>query len=430
MVNLIKFELKKIFQNKLCFAVIILVLVGSLALTGYNLSQYKSGVRGEYALSDMDGRKMPEVFVSNENIEELKARLDEFEANDEIYTTSEEVEKELVYVNGVAKNPYKCEYNGKYEFDLGEIINKYEAGEITEEEYLSIIQNNDDLPFIRLEYLPEYFELYAPVKEYNEQINGIKELRETADSAKGTVDEKIYLHKAKVIEKSLEEGFTYGYDYGWESAFSSFSDGTISLLLVAVVIMGVCNLFSNEYSYRTAELIIVSKNGKKKTVSAKIIASVIYAVICSLVFCAIVFSVNFAFLGAEGMNVGVGISNLERACVSIPFVTLGCIIIALLSLAVSSLFSKPVISTFGALFIGFFPMILNFYVLLEEPLETLTKITPAMMICGNYITYDEFIVIGENVLSIVTMFIPVSILLFVLTSVICMVKFCKYQVKN
>ncbi len=428
--NLIKFELKKIFQNKLCFAVIILVVIGSLALTGYNLSQYKSGVRGEYALSDMDGRKMPEVFVSNENIEALKARLDEFEANDEIYTTSEEVEKELVYVNGVAKNPYKCEYNGKYEFDLGEIINKYEAGEITEEEYLSIIQNNDDLPFIRLEYLPEYFELYAPVKEYNQQINGIKELRETANSAKGTVDEKIYLHKAEAIEKSLEEGFTYGYDYGWESAFCSFSDGTISLLLVAVVIMGVCNLFSNEYSYRTAELIIVSKNGKKKTVSAKIIASVIYAVICSLVFCAIVFSVNFAFLGAEGMNVGVGISNLERACVSIPFVTLGCIIIALMSLAVSSLFSKPVISTFGALFIGFFPMILNFYVLLEEPLETLTKITPVMMICGNYITYDEFIVIGENVLSIVTMFIPVSILLFVLTSTICTVKFCKYQVKN
>ena len=177
-------------------------------------------------------------------------------------------------------------------------------------------------------------------------------------------------------------------------------------------------------------MIIVSKNGKKKTVSAKIIASVIYAVICSLVFCAIVFSVNFAFLGADGMNVGVGISNLERACLSIPFITLGCIIIALLSLAVSSLFSKPVISTFVALFIGFFPMILNFYVLLEEPLETLTKITPAMMICGNYITYDEFIVIGENVLSIVTMFIPVSILLFVLTSVISMVKFCKYQVKN
>lgn len=428
--NLIKFELKKIFQNKLCFAVIILVLIGSLALTGYNLSQYKSGVRGEYALSDMDGRKMPEVFVSNENIEALKARLDEFEANDEIYTTSEEVKKELVYVNGVAKNPYKCEYNGKYEFDLGEIINKYEAGEIAEEEYLSIIQNNDNLPFIRLEYLPEYFELYAPVKEYNQQINGIKELRETANSAKGTVDEKIYLHKAEVIEKSLEEGFTYGYDYGWESAFNSFSDGTISLLLVAVVIMGVCNLFSNEYSYRTAELIIVSKNGKKKTVSAKIIASVIYAVICSLVFCAIVFSVNFAFLGAEGMNVGVGISNLERACFSIPFITLGCIIIALLSLAVSSLFSKPVISTFGALFIGFFPMILNFYILLEDPLETLIKITPVMMICGNYITYDEFIVIGENVLSIVTMFIPVSILLFVLTSVISMIKFCKYQVKN
>ncbi len=426
--NLIKFELKKIFQNKLCFAVIILVLIGSLALTGYNLSQYKSGVRGEYALSDMDGRKMPEVFVSNENIEALKARLEEFEANDDIYTTYEEVKKSLVYVNGVAKSPYGNIYHGKYELDNDELINKYETGEITESEYLSILQQ--DLPFIKLDYYPAYFELYAPVKAYEQQLKGIEEFRRKEENFKGTVDEKIYLHKAEVIEKSLEEGFTYGYDYGWESAFHSFSDGTISLLLVAVVIMGVCNLFSNEYSYRTAELIIVSKNGKKKTVSAKIIASVIYAVICSLVFCAIVFSVNFAFLGAEGMNVGVGISNLERACVSIPFVTLGCIIIALLSLAVSSLFSKPVVSTFGALFIGFFPMILNFYVLLEEPLETLTKITPVMMICGNYITYDEFIVIGENVLSIVTMFIPVSILLFVLTSTICTVKFCKYQVKN
>lgn len=426
--NLIKFELKKIFQNKLCFAVIILVLIGSLALTAYNLSQYKSGVSGEYALSDMDGRKMPEVFVSNKNIEALKARLDEFEANDEIYTTYEEVQKSLVYVNGVAKNPYGSIYHGKYEIDMGELINKYEAGKISEKEYLSII--NEDMPFIHLNYFPEYFELYAPVKEYNQQINGINELRETAENFKGTVDEKIYLHKAELIEKSLEEGFTYGYDYGWESAFTSFSDGTISLLLVAVVIMGVCNLFSNEYSYRTAELLIVSKNGKKKTVSAKIIASVIYAVICSIVFCGIVFSVNFAFLGTEGMNVGVGVSNLERACISIPFITLGCIIIALLSLAVSSLFTKPVVSTFGALFIGFFPMILNFYVLLEEPLETLTKITPVMMICGNYITYDDFIVIGENVLNIVAMFIPVSIFIFVLTSATCMVKFCKYQVKN
>lgn len=428
MSNLVKFELKKIFQNKLCFAVIILVLIGSIALTGYNLSQYKSGVRGEYALSDMNGRKMPEVFVSNGNIEALKSQLQEFEANDDIYTTYEEVESTLVYVDGVAKNPYHSVYHGKYEIDMDELLNKYKAEEISESEYLSLLQQ--DVPFIEKEFMPEYFKLYAPVKAYNNQLRGIDELKNYAENFKGSYDEKIYLHKAQVIEKALEDGFVYGYDYGWESAFSSFSDGTISLLLVAVVIMGVCNLFSNEYSFRTAELLLVSKNGKKKTVLAKIIASVMYAVICSIVFCAIVFSVNFAFLGAEGMNVGVGVSNLERACITIPFITLGCIIIALMSLAVSSLFSKPVVSTFGALFIGFFPMILNFYVLLEEPLETLTKITPVMMICGNYITYDDFIVIGENVFNIVTMFIPVSILLFVLTSTICTVKFCKYQVKN
>ncbi len=426
--KLIKYELKKIFQNKLCFAVIILVIIGSIGLTGYNLSQYKSGIRGEYALSDMNGRKMPEVFVSNGNIEGLKSKLEAFEANDDIYTTYDEVEKSLVYVNGVAKNPYNRIYYGKYEIDIGELINKYEAGEISEKEYLSII--NEDMPFIHLNYFPEYFELYAPVKEYDQMLSGIKELREAANSTKGTVDEKIYLHKANLIEKSLEEGFTYGYDYGWESAFHSFSDGTISLLLVAVVVMGICNLFSNEYSFRTAELLLVSKNGKKKTVSAKIIASVIYATICSLVFCGIIFCVNFAFLGVEGANVGVGISNIERACLSIPFITLGSIVIALLSLAVSALFTKPVASTFAALFVGFFPMILNFYVLVEEPLETIIKISPVMMICGNYISYDDYIVVGENVLNIVTMFVPVSLLIFAIASVVSFIKFCKYQVKN
>lgn len=428
MSSLIKYELKKIFQNKLCFAVIVLVLIGSLALTAYNLSQYKNGIRGQYTLSDMDGRKMPEVFVSNGNVEVLKARLEEFEANDDIYTTYEEVKKSLVYVNGVAKSPYGNIYHGKYELDMDDLLNKYEAGEITESEYLSILQ--EDLPFIKLDYYPAYFELYAPVKAYEQQLKGIEEFRRNAENFKGTVGEKIYLHKAELIERSLEDGFIYGYDYGWESAFNSFSDGTISLLLVAVVIMGVCNLFSNEYSFRTAELLLVSKNGKKKTVSAKILASVIYAVICSIAFCGTVFSVNFAFLGIEGANVGVSISNLERACISIPFITLGSIVIALLSLAVSSLFTKPVASTFCALFIGFLPMILNFYVLVEEPLETLIKITPVMMICGNYISYDEFVVVGKMIFNIIYIFIPVSLLLFVLSSVVCLIKFCKYQVKN
>lgn len=426
--SLIKFELKKIFQNKLCFAVIILVLIGSLALTAYNLSQYKSGVRGEFALSDMNGRKMSEVFVSNGNIEALKLKLQEFEANDDIYTTYEEVESTLVYVDGVAKNPYRSVYHGKYEIDMDELMNRYEAGEITESEYLSIMQ--EDLPFIEKEYMPEYFEVYAPVKEYKEQLRGIDEFKNLAENFEGSYDEKIYLHKAQVIEKALEDGFFYGYDYGWESAFSSFSDGTISLLLVAVVIMGVCNLFSNEYSFRTAELLLVSKNGKKKTVAAKIIASVIYAVICSLVFCGIIFCVNFAYLGIEGANVGVGLSNIERACIAVLFITLGCIGIALLSLAVSVLFTKPVASTFGALFVGLLPIILNFYVLVEEPLESMIKITPVMMICGNYISYDDYFVVGETVVNIITIFIPVSLLIFVVTAVISFIRFCRYQVKN
>lgn len=427
---LVKYELEKIFKNKLCFGVIILVFIGSLALCGYQISQYKAGIRGEYTLSDMSDRKMPEVAVSRENIQELEQKLEAFESRDDIYTTMDEIMESLEYVNGVARMPMDRTYHGKYEIDMAELYNRLESGEITEKEFVNIMNDSSDKPIIKPEYYSEYFAFYAPVESFREQIRAIKQLKYEASKLEGTADSFVYLKKAEAIENALNEGYVYGYDYGWESAFDAFSDGTLSLLLIAVVLLGTCTVFSSEYSQGTDAIIIPTKRGRRMTASAKIIASCIYAVICAAVFTAIVFGVNFAFLGAEGADVGVEISNIDRFFTVFPFIILGSILLSLISLAASVIFKKPTVASFASLLLGFLPIILNFYVLVEEPLESILKLTPALMICGSYISYSEFIVINQSALAITTFFLPVAVLVGAITLPGIYCAFCKHQVKN
>ena len=427
---LVKYELKKIFKNKLCFGVIILVFIGSLALCGYQISQYKAGIRGEYTLSDMSGRKMPEVTVSRENIQELEQKLEAFESRDDIYTTMDEIEKSLQYVNGVARMPMDNTYHGKYEIDMTELHHKLERGEITEKEFETLMYKSYDMPIIKPEYYSDYFMVYAPVNSFREQIRAIKQLEYEASKLEGTAESFVYLKKAEAIEKALDEGYVYGYDYGWESAFDAFSDGTLSQLLIAVVLLGTCTVFSSEYSQGTDAVILHTKHGRKMTISAKIIASCIYSVICAVVFTAIVFGVNFAFLGAEGAEVGVEISNIDNLLSVFPFIALGCILLSLISLAASVIFKKPTVASFVSLLLGFLPVVLNFYILVEEPLETMLKLTPALMICGSYISYSEYIVINQSILAITLFFLPVAVLIGAITIPVIYGVFCKHQVKN
>ena len=427
---LVKYELKKIFKNKLCFGVIILVFIGSLALCGYQISQYKAGIRGEYTLSDMSGRKMPEVVVSQENIQELKQKLNALESRDDIYTTMDEIEESLQYVNGVARMPMDRTYHGKYEIDMTELHHKLESGEITEKEFEAIMNDYSDKPIIKPEYYSEYFVVYAPVNDFRAQIRAIKQLKYEASKLEGTAESFVYLKKAEAIENALNEGYVYGYDYGWESAFDSFSSGTLSLLLIAVVLFGTCTVFSSEYSQGTDAIIIATRRGRKMTVSAKIIASCIYALICAVVFTAVVFGVNFAFLGTEGAAVGVEISNIDRLCSVFPFVALGCILLSFISLVASVVFKKPTVASFVSLLMGFLPVVLNFYVLVEEPLESMLKLTPALMICGSYISYSEFIVINQRALDLTAFFLPIGVFIGAITLPVIYGVFCKHQVKN
>ena len=67
---------------------------------------------------------------------------------------------------------------------------------------------------------------------------------------------------------------------------------------------------------------------------------------------------------------------------------------------------------------------------MEEPLESMLKLTPALMICGSYISYSEFIVINQRALDLTAFFLPIGVFIGAITLPVIYGVFCKHQVKN
>ena len=99
MKTIIQYELKKIFQNKLFIGAFIICLVAMIAMSAIAVYQYNTGTRGHFDMTLMQGEKAPEVFVSKDNIDELKKAVEDFENRDDIYYESHD-EQLKDYVDG------------------------------------------------------------------------------------------------------------------------------------------------------------------------------------------------------------------------------------------------------------------------------------------------------------------------------------------
>jgi len=128
MKTIVQYELKKIFQNKLFIGAFVICLIAMIAMSSVAVYQYNTGTRGHFDMTLMKGEKAPEVFVSNENIDELRKAVEDFENRDDIYYESEE-EQQKDYLEGGQV------YWGKYDINASDLFFKLETGEITEAEF-------------------------------------------------------------------------------------------------------------------------------------------------------------------------------------------------------------------------------------------------------------------------------------------------------
>ncbi len=418
MASMIKYELKKIFQSKLCIVFLILALIGMIAYTANSLNSYRTGQRGHnYPLSDMQKKRVPETFVSNKNIGELRAKLEAFEANDEIYIVNDSREGGTVF-------------QGKYDIDMSALINRVENGEMTEAELDEYLETHTTEFVIKKEYLPEYFGLYMPVNEYDNKVNMLaSERRRIKSYDPNGADYQINLAYLNDSERKLAEGFTVGYDYGWANIFESLPEGT-SILLAAAIIFGLCGVFTGEYAASTDALLLSSRRGRARLVTAKITASMLYTAIIWAAYMAMTVTVSFAFLGTEGAHVGTASQDNLQHLFSVCHTTLlGAALLTLSTLLVSALLTKPIPSAAGCLAAALWPI--GAEIVLPGGLNTpLIEAMPLNILFGTHLYNTRHVFYGGGVHNLRELFLPVAVVTVIICVPLVYTFYCRHQVKN
>ncbi len=427
MKSLIDFEFRKIFKSRLFIIFFVIILISLISMNAVSLGQYFSGVAGQYALSDMQGEKIPETFVSKENIESFRKALEEFENREEIYMPYETWSKE--HPEGGTF------YSGKYDTNHFAVWTDYELGKITDKELEESLNQKIEYA-IKPEYVPEYLKLLSPVDKYENRetsiyrLNSILESGIEPTSERPLTDEQraLYSHMVEKEEKELENGFTVGYDYGWENIFNFLSE--TGIFLPAIIVIGLCGVFTNEYTCGADALLLSSKNGKKKLTLAKIAASLIYSAVMCAAYILMTCAVSFAFLGIQGAGVGaVGETNLLRLIKIIPTIFLGCVLLSLIVLAISAATRKKINAVVISLIVAFLPMLITSVIYISNSIfNGIISAMPINMITGTYINRDEFIYLGQRLIDIKYMFIPSAVITIAVFVPVIFRKYCRHQV--
>lgn len=423
MMAIIKYELKKIFQNKLFIRALILCALAMSVMSAITVVQYKSGTRGSsYPVEYMKSQKMPEVFVSNNNIDHLRRQLHEFESRDEIYYLTKD-EELADYKDGGSV------YYGRNDVDIEYYFSQYDAGKITESELLKATDFSG-VTAIKKEYLPEYFKYYQPVNEYDNKVAAVRRNEIYDEESAKSQYYKQYSEFLKEKEKEeLKKGFTVGYDYGWENFYSILAND-IGVLLVIVLIFGLQSVFTSEYVLSTDAFLLSSKNGKGTLALCKITASLIYTTICFLSYTLLALLISFIFLGADGANVGDEESNLDKLFTVIPFILLGSYLICFISLAVSSFCKKQITSIVFSCFVCLLPLFAECIYIDNIYVSQLFDVMPVSMVFGAYISNTRYFYWDSSFIDLRYIFPFVAIIVIAICIPITFKKYCNHQVSN
>lgn len=99
----------------------------------------------------------------------------------------------------------------------------------------------------------------------------------------------------------LKGDVQFDYTYGWEDLKETC--GITMLLLVSVIlIIGLSPIFAEEYTLRTADILLTTKRGKKSAVWMKIAAAVFFSVAVYCMFSLYVWAIYIYIFGTQGLD--------------------------------------------------------------------------------------------------------------------------------
>lgn len=285
--ELVKFELKKLFTKKMNIIVLIVCLFLITILFGL------SGI--DFLASDELGNNykgQEAINLRKEQIAQLKGTL-----------TNERITQEIKDLQDLRKNPDNLVVNSYGEEDFSKkIYNEYLDNR------LNLLANiNKVYAGYSSSYIDEILKVDLENTEdfYTLRQNVIKESLNQDYSGKTYTDQE----KDFWIEKSskVETPFEYDFYYGWSNTFNSYQMTVVTIIAVCICLS---SIFSGEYQSGADNIILTSKYGKSKAITAKIIASIIFATIVFIVY--LIFSVGSVLLmfGTDGWNLPIQIMNI------------------------------------------------------------------------------------------------------------------------
>lgn len=141
------------------------------------------------------------------------------------------------------------------------------------------------------------------------------------------------------------EPLQYGYNDSWELFFMSCFGPTFTVAIPAliVIIIAVSTIFSSEYSMKTDVLILTTKHGKNKQITAKLLASLIFATLVVggvFVLFGIAFGLQYGLAGWSAdiqTNFGLSCMALEIHLNNLQLILLGLLIVWLAALFTASM---------------------------------------------------------------------------------------------
>ena len=111
------------------------------------------------------------------------------------------------------------------------------------------------------------------------------------------------------LEKSnnTKTPFEYGFYYGYSNLYSTYE-----MLIIGVIAICIClaSVFAGEYQNGTDKILLTTKYGKSKGVTAKILASYIFAGIVFTIY--LIFAIGSVFLmfGTDGGNLPIQLISM------------------------------------------------------------------------------------------------------------------------
>lgn len=210
------FELKKIFQRKLTWIVLLL-------LTGFSVCTTIDVTMSSYTYNGQQVSGYTNLQYTQANAQKLEGRpIDE--------TLVSEMRQAYANQASYGPNPYLS----TYEFCSSVFGKNYDATSVTA----------DQLYRQRQTLLNKFMDEQALTNK------GQQYWREQEDS--------------------LQKPFVYRYCDGWDKMFNIIFTSIILIMFLAAVCMSV--VFAHEYSYRTDQLVLCSKNGRFTIYLAKLLA--------------------------------------------------------------------------------------------------------------------------------------------------------------